>query len=135
MRWTRAVVSASILSIMIAGCGAGPSDRPGVAIERPPVAGEATTSAAAAPPPQAEVPKTDLNWRECTTPTLDLLGLGPAPEGLVLECAEYSTPIDASGAILGSFRNGAIRARLPQTPADAAPGVLTSGAARSSEIV
>lgn len=132
MRWTRAVVSASILSIMIAGCGAGPSDRPGVAIERPPVAGEATTSAAAAPPPQAEVPKTDLNWRECTTPTLDLLGLGPAPEGLVLECAEYSTPIDASGAILGSFRNGAIRARLPQTPADAAPVMLTSGADRSS---
>ncbi|WP_280450294.1 hypothetical protein [Nocardia cyriacigeorgica] len=55
MRWTRAVVPASILSIMIAGCGAGPSDRPGVAIERPPVAGEATTSAAgAAPPPGAE---------------------------------------------------------------------------------
>ncbi|WP_280448150.1 hypothetical protein [Nocardia cyriacigeorgica] len=55
MRWTRAVVPASILSIMIAGCGAGPSDRPGVAIERPPVAGEATTSAAAAAAPQAEV--------------------------------------------------------------------------------
>uniref|UniRef100_UPI002454A97A non-ribosomal peptide synthase/polyketide synthase n=1 Tax=Nocardia cyriacigeorgica TaxID=135487 RepID=UPI002454A97A len=51
MRWTRAVVPASILSIMIAGCGAGPSDRPGVAIERPPVAGEATTSAAGPPPP------------------------------------------------------------------------------------
>ncbi|WP_175583206.1 alpha/beta hydrolase [Nocardia cyriacigeorgica] len=132
MRWTRAVVLASTLSIMIAGCGAGPSDRPGVAIERPPVAGEATTSGAAEPPPEAEVPKADLNWRECTTPTLDLLGLGPAPEGLLLECAEYSTPIDASGAILGSFRNGAIRARLPQTPADAAPLVLTSGADRSS---
>ncbi|MEU4340635.1 alpha/beta hydrolase [Nocardia sp. NPDC023852] len=132
MRWTRAAVLASTLSIVIAGCGAGPSDRPGVAVQRPPVAGGATTSAAPPPPPNAELPKTDLSWRECTQPTLDLLGLGPAPVGLVLDCAEYSTPIDAAGAVLGSFRTGAMRARLAQTPADAPPLVLTSGSDRSS---
>ncbi|WP_228002020.1 alpha/beta hydrolase [Nocardia australiensis] len=132
MRWTRAVVAASTLSIMIAGCGAGPSDRPGVAVERAPAVGGPATTSAAAAPPQAEKPKTDLSWRDCTTPTVDLLGLGPAPAGLVLECAEYSTPIDGSGGVLGSFRTGAMRARLPQTPADAAPLVLTSGSDRSS---
>ncbi|MET7769793.1 alpha/beta hydrolase [Nocardia sp. NPDC005366] len=131
MRWTRAAVVASALSIMIAGCGAGPSDRPGVAVERPAVASEPTTSAAAAPP-VAEVPKTDLSWRDCTAPTLDLLGLGPAPTGLVLDCAEYSTPIDASGGVLGSFRTGAMRARLAQTPTDVPPLVLSSGTDRSS---
>jgi pimeloyl-ACP methyl ester carboxylesterase len=132
MRWTRAAVLAATLSIVTAGCGAGPSDRPGVAVQRPPVAGTATTSAAPAPPPSAELPKTDLSWRECTQPTLDQLGLGPAPAGLVLDCAEYSTPIDSTGAVLGSFRAGALRARLAQTPADAPPLVLTSGSDRSS---
>src|SRR5690349_16249573 len=119
MRWTRAAVVASTLSIVLTGCGAGPSDRPGVAVERPAVGAAATTSAAAATPPkQATVPKTDLSWRDCTTPTVNLLGLGPAPAGLVLECAEYSTPIDSQGTVIGSFRTGAMRARLPQTPAD-----------------
>lgn len=133
MRWTRAAAAAATLSIMIAGCGAGPSDRPGVAVERPAVGGQPqTTSPAAKPPADAAVPKTDLSWRECTGPTLDLLGLGPAPGGLVLDCAEFSTAIDASGGILGSFRAGAMRARLAQTPADAAPLVLTSGTDRSS---
>ncbi|MBH0775081.1 alpha/beta hydrolase [Nocardia bovistercoris] len=132
MRWTRAAVVASALSIVLAGCGAGPSDRPGVAVERPAVGGVPTTSVAPAPPPTAQVPKTDLSWRDCTATTVDQLGLGPAPAGLVLECAEFSTPIDASGSVLGSFRAGAMRARTAQTPAGAPPLVLTSGTDRSS---
>ncbi|WP_174186838.1 alpha/beta hydrolase [Nocardia barduliensis] len=132
MRWTRAAVLAATLSIVTAGCGAGPSDRPGVAVQRPPVAGTAPTSAAPAAPPNAELPKTDLSWRECTQSTLDQLGLGPAPAGVVLDCAEYSTPIDSTGAVLGNFRAGAMRARLPQTPTDVPPLVLTSGSDRSS---
>lgn len=132
MRWTRAVVLASALSIMTTGCGAGPSDRPGVAIERAPMQEKPNTSAPAPAPPEAEVPKNDLSWRECTQPTFDRLELGPAPEGLVLDCAEYETPIDAAGSVIGSFRTAAVRARLPQTPADAAPLVLTSGTDRPS---
>lgn len=132
MRWTRAVVLAATLSTVIAGCGAGPSDRPGVAVERQRVGGAATTSPAPPPPPSAELPKSDLSWRECTKPTLDLLGFGPAPAGLVLDCAEFTTPIDAAGSVSGKFRTAAIRAKLPQTPADVAPLVLTSGSDRSS---
>ncbi|WP_054814119.1 alpha/beta hydrolase [Nocardia arizonensis] len=137
MRWTRSAVVASALSITtaltLAGCGAGPSDRPGVAVERPAVGGATTTtSAAPAPPPAAGVPRTDLSWRDCTAATVDQLGLGPAPAGLVLECAEFATPIDASGAVLGSFRTGAMRARLQQTPVTAPPLVFTSGTDRAS---
>src|SRR5690606_31554830 len=133
MRWTRVAVLASTLSIVIAGCGVGPSDRPGVAVERPGAGGPAPEQTTTPPePPRAGLPQSDLSWIDCTEPTLRLLGLGPAPDGLVLECAEYSTPIDAAGAVIGTFRNGAMRARLPQTPADAPPLVLTSGSDRSS---
>ncbi|RBO96391.1 alpha/beta hydrolase [Nocardia puris] len=133
MRWTRAAVLTAALSILVAGCGAGPSDRPGVAVEHPAVGGGGeTTDATPPPPPRATAPKSDLSWRDCTESTLRLLGLGPAPAGLVLECAEYSTPIDSAGTVLGNFRNGAMRAKLAQTPADAPPLVLTSGSDRSS---
>ncbi|MBF6329760.1 alpha/beta hydrolase [Nocardia transvalensis] len=134
MRWTRAalLVSSSLTVVLTAACGAGPSDRPGVAVERPHRAGTPTTSSAPAPPPGAEVPKTDLSWHDCAAPTFGKLGLGAPPPGLIFECAEYSTGIDAGGTVLGTFRNAAVRARLPQTPTDAAPLVLTSGADRSS---
>ncbi|MFC4374594.1 alpha/beta hydrolase [Nocardia halotolerans] len=132
MRWTRAAATAATLSIMLAGCGAGPSDRPVVAVERPGSGGGQTTEPAAEQPPAAEVPETDLAWRDCTDTTLSSLDFGAAPEGLVLECADFSTPIDTAGNVLGTFRAGALRARLPQTPVDVAPLVLTSGSDRSS---
>ncbi|UGT63426.1 alpha/beta hydrolase [Nocardia asteroides] len=133
MRWTRAAVLATSLTFVLAGCGAGPSDRPGVAVEHPVApGGGAGTSQAPPAPPRAAVPKTDLAWSDCTRGTFDQLGLGAPPNGVILECAEYSTPIDTAGTVIGNFRNGAVRARLPQTPADAPPLVLTSGADRAS---
>ncbi|APE35891.1 hydrolase [Nocardia mangyaensis] len=132
MRLTRAAVAAATLSIMLAGCGAGPSDRPAVAVERPGSGGGQTEAPTPTAPATAEVPKTDLTWRDCTEATLSSLAFGDAPEGLVLECADFSTPIDTAGTVIGTFRAGALRARLPQTPADAAPLVLTSGSDRSS---
>ncbi|RDI59006.1 alpha/beta hydrolase [Nocardia pseudobrasiliensis] len=135
MRWSRAalLVSSSLTIVLTAACGAGPSNRPGVAVERPhEVGAPPTTSAAPAPPPGAEVPKTDLSWRDCGARTFDQLGLGAPPAGLIFDCAEYSTPIDVSGSVLGTFRTAAVRARLASTPADAPPLVLTSGGDRSS---
>ncbi|MGW5573677.1 alpha/beta hydrolase [Nocardia thailandica] len=133
MRWTGAAAVAATLSILLAGCGAGPSDRPGVAVERPGSGGggPAPTKVADAHA-DADKPKTELAWQDCTADTLRATDSGPGPTGLVLECAEYSTPIDAAGSVLGTFRTAAVRARLPQTPADAAPLVLTSGSDRSS---
>ncbi|NKY88050.1 alpha/beta hydrolase [Nocardia veterana] len=135
MRWTRAALLASSLTVLLTtACGAGPSQRPGVAVEHPHGGAAATTATSTAPPPppQAQVPKTDLSWHDCAAPTFDLLGTGPAPAGVIFECAEFSAPIDAGGSVLGTFRIAAVRARTPQTPADAAPLVLTSGSDRSS---
>ncbi|WP_028476627.1 alpha/beta hydrolase [Nocardia sp. CNY236] len=132
MRWTRAAVLAATVSIATAGCGVGPSDRPAVALQRPAVADTTTTSANPPPPPDAERPETDLGWGECPRSVLDSLDLESASTEVIFDCAEFATRIDAAGAIIGNFRAGAMRARLPQTPTDAPPVVLTSGASRAS---
>ncbi|MGW5111340.1 alpha/beta fold hydrolase [Nocardia sp. NPDC004123] len=134
MRWTRAALLASTLSILVTtACGAGPSNRPAVAVEQPHQAGVATSTAPAdATPPAPEVPKADLAWKDCTAPTLNLLSLGAPPQGLVLECAEYTSQVDVAGNVAGNFRNAAMRARYDRTPKDAAPLILTSGSDRSS---
>ncbi|MFF2551330.1 alpha/beta hydrolase [Nocardia sp. NPDC058058] len=134
MRWTRAALLASTLSILVTtGCAAGPSDRPAVAVERPHQGiSEPTTAPTDSAPPPPEVPKTDLAWHDCTVPTFNLLSLGAPPTGLILECAEYSTQVDIAGAVGGNFRNAAMRARYDRTPKDVAPLVLTSGSDRSS---
>ncbi|MCU1640291.1 MAG: alpha/beta fold hydrolase [Nocardia sp.] len=134
MRWTRAALLASTLSILVTtGCGAGPSDRPAVAVERPHQAGVAVTAAPGpAAPPAPELPKTDLAWHDCTAPTFSLLSLGAPPQGLILECAEFSTEVDAGGGVGGNFRTAAMRARYDRTPKDAVPLVLTSGYDRAS---
>lgn len=134
MRWTRAALLASTLSILVTtGCGAGPSNRPAVAVERPHSAGSVETSSPDKPEtPAPEVPKTDLAWHDCTVPSFNLLSLGTPPAGLVLECAEYTTQVDATGAVSGNFRTAAMRARYDRTPKDAAPLVLTSGSDRAS---
>ncbi|WP_369640736.1 alpha/beta fold hydrolase, partial [Nocardia sp. JMUB6875] len=133
MRWTRAALLASTLSVLVTtACGAGPSNRPAVAVEKPHQAGAVTTTAPDAAPPAPEVPKTELAWKDCTAPTFSLLSLGAPPQGLVLECAEYTTQVDVAGNVAGNFRNAAMRARYDRTPKDAAPLILTSGSDRSS---
>ncbi|QLY29338.1 alpha/beta hydrolase [Nocardia huaxiensis] len=135
MRWTRAALLASTFSILVTtGCGAGPSDRPAVAVERPHQGGVVapSTTPGEATVPEPETPKTDLTWRDCTAPTFNLLSLGAPPAGLVLECAEYTTQVDATGTVAGNFRTAALRARTDKTPLDVAPLVLTSGTDRAS---
>ncbi|MFI1912219.1 alpha/beta hydrolase [Nocardia sp. NPDC020380] len=134
MRWTRAALLAATLSVLVTtACGAGPSDRPAVAVEHPHDAGAAQTTPSSAPAlPAPEVPKTDLAWHDCTASTFSQLSLGAPPTGLILECAEYTTQTDVSGNVTGNFRNAAMRARYDRTPKDVAPLILTSGADRSS---
>jgi pimeloyl-ACP methyl ester carboxylesterase len=138
MRWTR-LSSATSLTLalttaLLTACGAGPSQRPAVAVEGPHPGGSAPTASttAPAPPPAPGVPKADLAWHDCAAPTFNLLGFGTPPAGLIFECAQFSTPIDTGGAVLGTFQTAAVRARLQQTPTGAAPLVLTSGDDRSS---
>jgi pimeloyl-ACP methyl ester carboxylesterase len=138
LRGLRSYAAVPVLLAVVAataGCGAGPSNRPAVAVERVEPGSPVESGTSVAPPPPAPdllVPETDLPWRDCTSDTLGSLGYGPGPAGLILECAELSAPIDSSGAALGTFTIGVTRARLPQTPLDAPPLVLTSGSNRAS---
>jgi pimeloyl-ACP methyl ester carboxylesterase len=125
---------AAIVVAACAGCGAGPSFRPPVA-EREPGQGSApaaTTTSGPPPPPALSAPKADVAWTDCTRQTLGGLGLSGGPAGLAFDCAQLSVPVDAEGAIYGAATVGLVRARLPQTPAKAAPIVLTSGVDRAS---
>jgi pimeloyl-ACP methyl ester carboxylesterase len=139
----RRISFASVLVSLIAvvalcgGCGAGPSLRPPVAVRQGGGgSGPATSPAVSAPPKapalQAPPKNADLPWIDCTRPTLAGLGLGPGPAGLILECSQFNAPVDVSGAIYGTVNVGVLRARLAQTPADAAPLILTSGSDRAS---
>lgn len=124
---------AALVIALCSACSAGPSIRPDVAVveeqEGAPASttGDVPTGAAELP-----VPLHDLDWRDCTATTVAVLGLPPGPPGLVLECAELTTPVDSDELMRGTFTLGALRARLPQTPTDVAPLVLTTGADRSS---
>lgn len=127
------VLAVSVL-LANAGCAAGPSERPEVAVEQNSPGRPAETGPADAGPqiPELAVPADDLPWSDCTQSTFDRYGFTPRTPGLILECADYEAPVDASGEMFGSFSVGAMRARLEGTPADAAPLVLTSGSDRPS---
>ena len=116
----------------VTGCSAGPSTRPPLAVldagMSPPVVSSDARAGAPVPPPvpQLQAPTAELSWSDCTLATLDRLALAPGAAGLVLECARI--PAAADAAIPTRITLGLLRARLPQTPAGAAPLVLLSGA-------
>ncbi|WP_241665806.1 alpha/beta hydrolase [Prescottella subtropica] len=131
----RRIGVAAIAGVVLAvgtGCGAGPSSRPDVAVVEH--GGGSTPRTSEAPPaPDLRAPVHDLAWTDCTTAALAPLGVGPGPDGLVLECATFTSPVDTPAAgPARSIQVGATRARLPRTPLDAAPLVLTSGADAAS---
>lgn len=121
------------LVVATSACGAGPSDRPDVAVEQN-SPGQVVESSDAAPdePRALEVPVSDLPWTECTQDTLGRYGLEARTPGLILECSDLNAPVDASGEMFGTFSVGVMRARLDRTPADAPPLVFTSGSDRAS---
>lgn len=127
------LVAVVCLSLVTAACSAGPSARPDVAVEQNSPGRPAETDQNPEPViPDLQVPATDLSWTDCTSSTFERLGYSPSTPGVILECADFDAPVDASGEMFGSFSVGAMRARLDRTPADAAPLVLTSGADRAS---
>ncbi len=123
------LAAALTAAAVLAGCGAGPSTRPPLAMVDPRLA---PTAAKTAPrpttptPPPLQAPTANLVWTDCTATTLTRLGLSGGPAGLMLECAQVRTRIDV--ALTGAVSLGVLRARLPQTPTNTAPLVLLSGA-------
>lgn len=130
----RVGAAVAVAALLVAGCGAGPSDRPDIAVEQQSsgTPGTDEKKPALPKPPALEVPKDDLAWTNCTDQTLAETGFGPGPQGLVLECSSYLGNIEMDDSSSPDIRLGVMRARLSQTPSDAAPIVVTTGSERSS---
>jgi pimeloyl-ACP methyl ester carboxylesterase len=122
------VAAALSVSLVLSGCapllpadprfatnsGAKPQ---GAATPKPPPSG----------PPALAAPKNDLSWRDCSRRVLADAGVTTAP-GIQLECATYDADLDPVNGGSGTLSIGAVRARSSQTPRDAGPLVLTTGA-------
>jgi pimeloyl-ACP methyl ester carboxylesterase len=78
-------------------------------------------------PPALAAPKNDLSWRDCSKRVLGDAGVTVAP-GIQLECATYDADLDPVNGSSGTLSIGAVRARSSQTPRDAGPLVMTTGA-------
>ena len=129
---SRRVTSTAILiavSTVLSGCVPGLAADPrfatnsgakpqGVATPKPPPAG----------PPPIAAPKNDLSWRDCTKRVFADAGITAAPAGVQLDCAAYDADLDPANGGSGTLSIGAVRARTAQTPHDAGPLVLTTGA-------
>ncbi|MCK8673107.1 alpha/beta hydrolase [Rhodococcus sp. HM1] len=121
-------VSLVALAATVTACGTGPSARPDVAVVRDVGDGAVPAPEQDEPTePGLPVPEEDMAWRDCTADTVAAQKLPTGPTGLVLECSEITAPIDEAGTVPGTFPLGVSRARLPQTPTDVAPLVLTTG--------
>src|SRR5574337_1494339 len=77
-------------------------------------------------PPAIETPKNDLAWRDCTSRVFGDAALPPTP-GVRLACASYDADLDPLGGGSAAVSIGVVRAESVQTPADAGPGVFTTG--------
>ncbi|MDJ0108930.1 alpha/beta hydrolase, partial [Rhodococcus erythropolis] len=130
----RRVALMAVVLATCCACGAGPSLRPAVAVEGRTDGSPAQSEGPSpdAPPVDPGVPTDDIPWRDCTGTSLADQALAASSAGVILECAEFSAPIDVTGAIDGNFTAGLTRARTSSTPANAYPIVFTSGTDRSS---
>jgi pimeloyl-ACP methyl ester carboxylesterase len=131
-RRTRTAIVAALAAALCASCGAGPSDRPGYALERPQAGAEPTEAPQAPGQPELSVPQRDLGWADCKREVFDFYGLDPAAGAATIECARFSSPLDPGGRVPESLIIELVRARLPQTPVDAAPLVLATGTEQPS---
>lgn len=119
----RRVVVLSCLFVLVAGCTAGPSQRPPVAVR-----GEnlPAVSAGPAPPVTPEVlpplppQNPSLTFVDCTADLLAVLGL-PADRDLSVECGELPVPADPTRPGLGSVLLGVVRVGTGGVSSEKAP--------------
>ncbi|GGC59686.1 alpha/beta hydrolase [Hoyosella rhizosphaerae] len=121
---------ATACSVLIAGCGALPADRPeyAVDVERS-VGSDAATDRT---PPPLSRPNADFNWVECTDLTITTYELPRIESDAVIECASIPVLADPTGSFSEPLVLGLTRARFLHTPEHAAPLVLTTGTTQPS---
>jgi pimeloyl-ACP methyl ester carboxylesterase len=124
-RFRLCAVATAVTIGTLTGCSAGPDPGPDLVIEQNDPGGQPPSTAAA--PPPVGVPATDLDWSECTDETAARFGVAGLPEGITLDCADYTNSVTPGVQSVETVAVAAVRARSSATPADAPPLVLTSG--------
>ncbi|WP_238419252.1 alpha/beta hydrolase [Gordonia sp. 'Campus'] len=112
--------------IALSSCAVGPDRGPDLIPGGPGQQGPAASSSTEPPAPALTAPKSDLEWSECASATSNRYEI-TRPDGVTIECAEYDSPIDRNKPDGEVVSIALTRARTAETPADAAPLVLTSG--------
>ncbi|MFC0315314.1 alpha/beta fold hydrolase [Gordonia phosphorivorans] len=121
---SRMVAALAATALLAAGCTAGPAPGPKVVHGE---GGDAAADTAANTLPPLSAPKRDLNYTSCGSRLADKYDVD-APEGVQLDCAFYQVPIDPDHPDSNPLIVTVVRAQSSQTPKDAAPLVLTTGA-------
>jgi pimeloyl-ACP methyl ester carboxylesterase len=121
------VLSLATVLAFVAACAPGLAANPRFATDSGAgPQGEPTTAKPTEGPPALEAPKNGLSWRECTSRVFSDASVPPVPD-VTLDCATYDADLDPINGAAGSLSIGVVRARGPQTPADAGPLVMTTG--------
>lgn len=123
--WSGAIGMA-VASVLLAGCAVGPDRGPALVPGGEQDGRAAVSSSAPAPAPELAAPSSDLDWTECSAERAETYGIS-RPAGITLECAELDSPIDRDRPDGETVAVALTRARTANTPAGAAPLVLTSG--------
>jgi pimeloyl-ACP methyl ester carboxylesterase len=110
---------------ILAGCSAGPDPGPDLVIDENNGGAQAPTTTA--PPPALEAPKQDLTWTDCAADLRQRFPGTVLPPDVTFECANFETSMTPGTQSIDTVAVSAVRARSADTPADAAPLVLTSG--------
>ncbi|GAC68876.1 alpha/beta hydrolase [Gordonia soli] len=122
----RLAVVVAISAVLVGGCAIGPDPGPD-AVTGGGGGGEAAPSSSAPPPPpRLSAPRTDLNWLDCSDATTRRYDV-PRPSGVRIQCATFESPIDPDRPEDDTVTVAATRVTAADTPADAAPLVLTAG--------
>ncbi|WP_083533928.1 alpha/beta hydrolase [Gordonia desulfuricans] len=110
-----------VVTLGLAGCAVGPDPGPALVPGGGNGGGPAasTTSSTPAQAPTLQKPGTDLAWGGCA-------GAPAAPAGVTLQCAELDSPVNPDNP-RSTLTVHFTRASVADTPADAAPLVLTAG--------
>ena len=123
-RSLRLLAAAMVAVGILTGCTAGPDPGPDLVIEENNGGGQAPTTTP--PPPSLEVPKQDLAWRECGDDLQERFPGTDLPPGITFECGNFENSVTPGTQSIDTVAVSAVRARSADTPADAAPLVLTS---------
>lgn len=120
-----ALLTGLLTAALVAGCAVGPSTGPEIVDGDGLGAQPSQSSQAPQELPQLTPPAQDLAWADCADDLAGTYGIR-APEGVIVECAEYTAELDQDSPGL-SMTVAATRISVAATPDDGAPLVLTSG--------